>query len=182
MSMKRVARHRRSFLRGRRHRRGIVVTSGALGARDQTKIGQAAMFLMTRRAGSILNYVRFVKVVLLMTNFTFAIDRFDGDAVAETIAQNFAKLSANGGVLVTFRAIVFELGVRGRDFSGVEKFLRAAVRINENDEQPAKDRQQADDESRAPPGMEPAIVTEIAFVALGDLLLRATGFGHRLSN
>jgi hypothetical protein len=30
--------------------------------------------------------------------------------------------------------------------------------------------------------MEPVVITEIAFVALGDLLLRASGFRHRFSN
>jgi hypothetical protein len=44
------------------------------------------MFLMTRRAGAVLNDVRFVKAVLLMTSLAFAIDRFDGDAVTKTIA------------------------------------------------------------------------------------------------
>ena len=36
------------------------------------------MFLMARRAGAVLNDVRFVKAVFLMTSLAFAIDRFDG--------------------------------------------------------------------------------------------------------
>jgi hypothetical protein len=44
------------------------------------------MFLVTRRAGAVLDDVRFVKTVLLVTSLAFAIDRFDGDAVAKAIA------------------------------------------------------------------------------------------------
>src|SRR5207237_8794816 len=39
MPMKGVTRHRRSLLRGRGHRRGIIVASRAFRARNQTKVG-----------------------------------------------------------------------------------------------------------------------------------------------
>jgi len=51
------------------------------------------VFLVTRRAGSILHDVCFVEAVLFMTALAFAIDRFDADAVAKTIAQYFAEFS-----------------------------------------------------------------------------------------
>lgn len=70
------------------------------------------MFLVTGRAGSILNDVRFVKAVLLVTTLAFAINRFDGDSVVKTIADHFGKLSANRGAIVALRAIVLELRMR----------------------------------------------------------------------
>jgi len=79
---------------------------------------------------------------------------------------------------VAFRAIVAELGVRGRDFAGVEKTFVPATREKTNREQAAENCEQADDQSRASPRMQAPVVTEIAFVTLGDLLLRATGFRH----
>ena len=82
---------------------------------------------------------------------------------------------------MAFRAIVRELGVRGRDFSGVKKTFAPATREKTNREQAAENCEHADDQSRAPPRMQPPVVTEIAFVTLGDLLLRATGFRHRFS-
>ena len=48
MSMKRIGRKRRTFLRRRRHRRRIVVASRALRARDQAEIRQTAMLLVAR--------------------------------------------------------------------------------------------------------------------------------------
>lgn len=71
--------------------------------------------------------------------------------------------------------------MRGRNLSGIEKLLRPAFGVNENGDQPAEDRQQRHDESRAPPWVKLSVVTEIAFVTLGNLLLRARGFRHRLS-
>jgi hypothetical protein len=62
------------------------VASRALRARYLSQIIQAAMFLVTGRAGTILNDVGFVKTVLLVTSLAFAVYRFDGDAVAKAIA------------------------------------------------------------------------------------------------
>lgn len=83
---------------------------------------------------------------------------------------------------MTFRAIVRELGMRGRDFAGVEKSFAAIITEEKNCEQSAKESDQTNDESRPSPRMKPAVISEIAFVALGDLLLRASGFRHRFSN
>ena len=58
----------------------------------------------------------------------------------------------------------------------------AAPREQKNREQSAKERCETDNQPRTTPGMEPPVVSEIAFVTLGDLLLRATGFRHRFSN
>src|SRR5438270_12739876 len=101
------------------------------------------MLLMACRARPVLNNVRLMKAVLLVTAFAFAIDRFDGDAVVKTVADHFGKLSANGGIIVAFRAIVRKLGVGGCDFAGVKKSLVTATRKKKNREQPAEDRDQA---------------------------------------
>jgi hypothetical protein len=180
--MERVARKLHFFLRGCGHERGIVVAGGALGACDQTKIRQTAMFLVTSGTGRILNNARFMKTMLLVTGLAFAIDRLHGNAVAKTIAEDLAKFPGNDRAVVTFRAIIGELGVRGRNFAGVEKTFAAATRKQKNREQSAEDRCEADNQARATPGMETPVVPEIAFVTLGNLLLRATGFRHRLSN
>ena len=182
MPMKRVARKLHSFLRGCGHERGIIMASGALGACDQTKIRQTAMFLVTSGTGTILNNVRFMKRVLLVAGLAFAIDRFHGDAVAKSIAEDLAKFPGNDRAIVAFRAIVRELRVSGCNFAGVKKSFATATREEKNREQPAEDCCQTDDQPRPSPGMEPPIVPEIAFVTLGNLLLRATGFRHRLSN
>ena len=129
-----------------------------------------------------MNDVRFVKAVLLVTALTFPIDRFDGDTVAKTIAQNFAKFPSDGIPVVTLGTVVGELCVTRRNFAGGKKSFAAAMWEKKNRKQAAEDRQQADDESRPPPGMKPAVITEVAFVTLGDLLLRASRFRHRLSN
>src|SRR5438105_10953474 len=97
------------------------------------------MLLMACRARPILNDVRFMRAVLLVAALAFAIDRFDGDAVVKTIADHFGKLPTNGGAVVTFRAIIRELGVGGCDFAGVKKSFLTAAREKKNREQPAAD-------------------------------------------
>ena len=136
------------------------------------------MFLMTRRAGTVLRHVRFVKAMFLMAAFAFGIDRFDGNAMSKTIAENFAELSAGGAWIVAFLAVVRELGVRGGDLAGIKKRLPPPTRKKKNRDQSAKNGEQADNQARATPRMEPAVVTEVAFVTLGDLLLRARRFRH----
>src|SRR5207248_6977201 len=153
MPMERVARKLHSFLRGRGHECGIVVARRALGACDQTKIGQAAMFLVTSGTGTILNNVRFMKRVLLVTGLAFEIDCFHGDAVAKAIAEDLAKFPDNDRAIVAFRAIIGELGVRGRNFAGVEKSFAAVTRKQKNREQSAKDCRQTDDQPGATPRM-----------------------------
>ena len=140
------------------------------------------MLLMACRARPILNDVRFMRAVLLVAALAFAIDRFDGDAVSKTIAQHFAKFPSGDVAVVALSAVVSELGVTGRNVSGVKKCLAAATRKKKNREQTAEDRQQADDQPCPPPGMKATVITEIAFVTLGDLLLRARRFRHRLSS
>src|SRR5437764_3217724 len=136
---------------------------------------------MTDRAGAILDYVGFVKTVLLVAGFAFAIDPFNRDAVAKAVVQHLTKFSISNGAVVTLCAVVREFGVTSRDFAGVKKTFAPATWEQENREQTAKNRQQADDEPCPTPRMKPAIITEIAFVTLGDLLLRASRFRHRLS-
>jgi len=86
MSVECIARKVHSFFGRRSHHGEVVVAGRALRGRDQSKITEPAMFLMTRRAGAVLNDVRLVKAVFLMASLAFAIDRFDGDAVTKTIA------------------------------------------------------------------------------------------------
>ena len=97
------------------------------------------MFLVTRRAGTILGHIRFVKAVLLMTTLAFPIDCFDRNAVPKPIAQDFRKLPTGCGGIVTFCAIVGELRVRSRDFPGVKKSIASAAREKKNREKSAKD-------------------------------------------
>ena len=99
------------------------------------------MFLVARRAGLVLNHVRFVEAVLLMAGLAFAIDRFNGNAIAKTIPQNFAKFSSNDIAIVAFRAVVGELRVARRNLAGVEKCFAAATWEKKNREQSAEDRQ-----------------------------------------
>ena len=136
---------------------------------------------MADRTRTVLDDVRFMKGVLLMTDFAFAIDRIHGDAIVKTVSQSFAKACASRRSLVAFCAIVGEFGMRGRDFARVEKSFATVIAEEKDRDQSAKDRQQTNDEPRTPPGVKAAVVTEIAFVALGDLFLRARQFRHRLN-
>ena len=121
--MKSILRHLRAALGGSSHGRRAVVTSRALGARDKPKVRQALVLLMTCRTGAILDNVRFVKTVALMTNLAFAIDRFDANAVAKAIPDSFGKCSSRARAVVAFCAIVCEIRVRGGDRPRVEKNL-----------------------------------------------------------
>ena len=99
------------------------------------------MFLVTGRARPILDNIRFVEAVLLVAGLAFAIDRFNRDAVAKTIAQHCAKFSGGDIAIVAFRAVVGELRVARRNLAGVEKSLAAATWEKKNREQSAEDRQ-----------------------------------------
>lgn len=85
MSMKRGRRKLHSALRRSLHRFRIIVASRALHARDRFHRSGTAMLLMTRGARAILHHVRFVKRVLLMTGFAFAIERIEPDALVKTL-------------------------------------------------------------------------------------------------
>src|SRR5437667_3253470 len=79
---------------------------------------------------------------------------------------------------MTTRAVVAERRVIARNFAGVEKLL-VAVHLKKNDAgDPADDREEADPVTGATPGMFFVVITEIAFVALGDLFLGSTRRGH----
>ena len=130
-----------SFFRGRRHRHGIVVARKALRLRNHFDRAGTLMFLMTRRTGTILDHVRFMKRVLLVAALAFAIDRVESDAVLETIAQNFAEFSIHGVLIVTGAAVVGDGRVTGGNFSGVKKSFAAALLKNENRRETDQDRQ-----------------------------------------
>src|SRR5436190_12890397 len=68
MSVECIARKVHSFFGRRSHHGEVVVAGRALRGRDQSEIIQASMFLVTGRAGAVLNDVRFVKGVFLMAS------------------------------------------------------------------------------------------------------------------
>lgn len=139
------------------------------------------MFLVTGRARPILHHVRLVEAMFLVTDFAFGIDLIGRDPISKTLTQRWRKVSAGDTGFMTLGAIIRELGVAGRDFSGVEESFVPATLEEKDRDQTTEDHDQTDNESHLPPRMQPAIVAEIAFVPLGDLLLRASGFRHRLS-
>ena len=96
---------------------------------------------MTGRARSILDNVRFVKAVLRVTAFAFAIDLSHGDAVAEAIAQHLAKFPGGHITVVTLGAVIGEIRVTRRDLASIEKSFAAATGKKENRKQAAEDRQ-----------------------------------------
>ena len=61
--------------------------------RDLLHSRRSQMLLMADRTRTVLDDVRFMKGVLLMTDFAFAIDRFHGDAIVKTVSQSFASTS-----------------------------------------------------------------------------------------
>ena len=78
--------------------------------------------------------VGFVEAVFLVTSLAFAIDCFDSDAVAKTIAQHPRKFPSGDIAVVTLGAVVGELGVTSRDFAGIKKSFAAATWKKENRE------------------------------------------------
>lgn len=139
------------------------------------------MFLVTGRAGAIIHDVRLVETVFLVTDFTLGIDLSGRDSVSKAASQHRPKIPDADVGIVAFRAIVRKLGVTGRDFAGIKKGFVPRTLKEKNRNQAAENRDHTDDQSHLSPRVQPAIVTKIAFVALGDLLLRASGFRHRLS-
>lgn len=139
------------------------------------------MFLMTGGARSVLDHVGFVEAVLFVTRFAFAIDRLGGGAVSKTLAQHCAEFSGRDVPIMTLGAIVSKVRMRAGNFSGVKKCFASAALKKQNRDQTTEERNQTDNQPCPAPRVEPAIITEVAFVALGDLLLRASGFRHRLN-
>jgi len=79
---------------------------------------------------------------------------------------------------MALRAIVSESRVRRGNFPRVEKRFMAALLKNDDGDDTADNRDPACPQPRSPPRMQSAVVAEVAFVALGDLFLRATRRGH----
>ena len=78
-------------------------------------------------------------------------------------------------------AVVRQRSVIGGKRPRVKKFLGGSFVKKPNGEKSADECHQADDESCPSPCMQFVVIAEIAFVTLGDLLLRASGFGYRRS-
>ena len=78
------------------------------------------MFLVTGRAGTILDHVRFMQRVLLMTRLALAIDLIETDSMLESILQISGKLRRSlrtrrhPSRLMTLRAIIAETRVSAR--------------------------------------------------------------------
>src|ERR1700704_3415220 len=154
------------------------------------------MLLMARGTGTILHDVRFVEGVHLPAQFEMAVLAFfidqltpvGGDTVAETVTDDlleFLRCQLAAGderFVMTIVAVVRQRSVIGGKRAGVKKFLRRSFVRKPNRGQTAEKENQTDDEARAAPSVQFSVITEIAFVALGDLLLRASRTGHWLSS
>jgi hypothetical protein len=143
------------------------------------------MLLMTCRAGAVLNDVRLVQRVLHVTRLTFLIDGRKGDAFAKSIAYHLfefhecERTARHQGFVVTARTVVAESGMVGGNSTNVEKRFTATHLKNGDANDSADDGQNADQGACPPPRMQPTVIAEIAFVALGDLFLRASWVCHR---
>jgi hypothetical protein len=156
------------------------------------------MFLMANRTGTVIHHVRFVQIVFsflrcdlrlfLVALLAPPINRSEIDPMMEPVFQDgfeFRESQVIGGDTgfgVTLRAILRDRGVTARNGSGVEEFF-VAVPLKKNDaREAAGEREEAGAEARNPPWMLPFVITEIAFVTLGDLLLGASRRGHGLNS
>src|ERR1700682_266130 len=142
------------------------------------------MFLMARRARTVLHDVRLVKRVARVTGLALLIDRFEWDSVLETFLHDGAKFlwgersARHQCFVVTARTIITEAGVFRGNFSRAEKSFTAARLINPNRDHTADDRDGRRQAPRTAPRMHVFVITEISFVALGDLLLRSVRGRH----
>lgn len=136
------------------------------------------MLLVTRSAGTILDDVRFVEHVPLMTRLTFAIDRLKSEAVMKSVAHNRRQFFSRGGFVMTGRAIVGKPAVRCGNFPGIKKCFATTQLENGDGDDAADERDQAHERARPSPRMQFSVITEIGLVTLGDLFLRATRRGH----
>ena len=194
--MKRRGRKLHSFLRGRFHGCGIVVTGRTLRARHQRERRGSLMLLMARGTRTILHHVRFVEGVHLPAQFKMAgiasfIDELDPvgrDPIAETVAHNLPELlggqlaAGDERLVMTIVAVVRQRSVIGGKQAWVKKLFRRAF-VGKPDRGQAADKEnQTNNQSGAAPSVQFSVIAEIAFVALGDLLLRASRAGHGLSS
>lgn len=142
------------------------------------------MFLVTGGAGTILHDVRFVEGVMRVAGLTFLVDGREGDAVSETFLDNLAKLfrreraTCHQRFVMTRRAIIAERRVFGRNGSGAKESFGAALAVQPNSDQAPDDRDEGGPAAGASPGVDLFIITEVTFVAFGDLLLRSARCGH----
>src|ERR1700730_7960510 len=79
---------------------------------------------------------------------------------------------------MTIVAVVGQSCVIGGKRARVKKFLRSPFVKKPNRGQTTDEENQTDNEPGAPPGVEFSVIDEITFVALGDLLLRASWVGR----
>lgn len=103
------------------------------------------MFLMTRRAGAILDHAGLVEIMLLVATLAFSIDGIEGDTVLKALFQDGPKfLSCERAVrglrfVMTLRAVVGEAGVIARDLPDVEKRFAAEFVKQPNSGEPSED-------------------------------------------
>src|SRR5207248_9544806 len=110
------------------------------------------------------------------------IDRGEIDAAMEPVVHyglEFGErdfLAKRGALIVTDGALRRVLSVVAGNFSRVEKFFTHALAknhllVDEDAGDAPGQREKADAETRHSPRMLPFVITEIAFVTFGDLLL-----------
>lgn len=179
MSILRGQSQRHSFLGRGGHDIRAIVAGGALRTGNDSQCVGPTMFLVAGGARPILNHIRFMECVLFVARFALSIDRLERDAPPKAIGQRRSHTPGKCCALVVARtAVLSDRGVTRGNFPGVEKRFAPAFLESKNCDQSADDGERADDDTRATPRMQITIVTEVAFVALGDLLLRASGLGH----
>jgi hypothetical protein len=196
--VKRGRRQRRPFLRRRCHDAAVVMTGSALRIGHRFHRPRPEVFHMAKGAGTIFDHIRFVQVVLLcraerrvslVALLAFVIDGAEIDPVVEPVfydALEFRQREVvphRGGLVMTLGAVLLELRVMAGNFTRAEKLLaRAPLKneflVNDDGRHAAGEGDEAGSEARHPPGMLPFVITEIAFVALGNLFLGASRSGH----
>ena len=132
---------------------------------------------------------RFERRLPFVAILAVAIDRREIDPVVEPVLYDVLEFRRrqvvpHRGILVmTLGAVLFELCVMTGNLSRAEKFLANPLLKNEllkkdDARDAAGDRKEAGAPTRNPPRMLPLVITEIAFVALGNLFLGASGRSH----
>ena len=157
---------------------------------------------MADGTGTVLDHVWLVQIIFLheargrmlfVARLALAVDRREIEAAMEPIAHHgfeFGKRTVareHRALVVTAGAILRIGRVVTRNRAGAEEFfadafLRQEPLENDDAHDAADNGEEAGAPARHPPGMLLLVITEVAFVALGDLLLGSSWRGHDLSN
>ena len=196
--MKRRGRKFFSLLRGRFHDAAVVVTGSAMQIRHRFHPSRPEVFHMADGTGTVLDDVWLVQIkflrdahgrMLFVARLAFAIDRSEIEAAMKPVAHDGFELGKrmvareHRALVVTACAILRIRRVAARNRSCAEEFfagalLRNELLVNDDARDAAGNGDEAGEPARHAPGMLPFVITEIAFVALGDLFLGASRRGH----